>query len=190
MGQEMINGTPSTQTVDGDLLGRVYRSSPDISTATWGFRYGDLSVNPDALLTFTESGTNTYKFGCFDVSLSLLPGNPFDYSMGDETLSHLYGIAVANDNLLTVTGTPPSSADLNFSSDILTGGSGLVYYGFVLGDGCAVIGVPDGVSTGGSAVMAVLPEPSTPGTVSVELYLTGFGTPPDVTLYESWENLY
>lgn len=188
--EEILDDPPSTQTIEGDFLARVYRSSTDINTAIWGFRYGDRAIDPDALITLTEVGSSSYQFGCFDISVSYQPGVPFDYLLGDSNLSHIYGITTANDHLLTVTGTPPSSADLVFADENLSDGSGLVYYGLVLGDGCAALGVPDGVSLVGDAALGVYPVATSPGTVRIELYLDGFGTLSDVTSYELWDDLY
>ena len=63
-------------------------------------------------------------------------------------------------------------------------GGGLNYWGILLGDGCNVLGVPDGVGVGGDANMSLYPNGDR--TMTLELYSGGFGPPSDVTRSLDW----
>jgi hypothetical protein len=135
------------------------------------------------LLELTE-GTNQLQLGCFDVSVSFDPAaSEGTFLLGDKSISLLFGVVVANKQLLTITG--PAGFDTDLASlvfedgvPVASGSIGIDYWGFLMSDGCAVVGVPDGVAQGGTANMTLRIFDANPPRVIIELFPDGFGQPP------------
>lgn len=175
-----VDGSPSTLFLNGNFLLRMYNMEGKI-----GFQYG--GTDPDgagALLSISEDGTEV-QFGCFDVSLSFpLEGGLGDFILGDGNISNISGIVIVNQQLLTVI-SRGGGYDLVFEDYIPISGGGLNYFGIVLGNGCNVLGVPNGVGVGGDANISLYPI-NGDGTIWLELFSDGFGPPPDVTQSIDW----
>jgi len=178
-----VDGSPSTLFLKGNFLLRMYNMAGKI-----GFQYG--GIDPDgagALLSISEE-ENESQFGCFDVSLSFpLEGEEETFIMGDSNISNIYGIVVLDQQLLTVV-SRQGGYDLVFEDYMPISGGGLNYFGLVLGNGCNVLGLPDGVGVGGDANMSLYPI-NGDGTMMLELFSNGFGPPPDVTQSIDWLSL-
>jgi hypothetical protein len=176
---EPLNDGTSDLNIHGDFLLQVDRESN--GTTKLGFRYGG-DLDPSALLELTE-GTNQLQLGCFDVSVSFDPAaSEGTFLLGDKSISLLFGVVVANKQLLTITG--PGGFDTDLASlvfvdglPVASGSIGIDYWGFLMSDGCAVVGVPDGVAQGGTANMTMRIGGSDPSRVILELFPDGFGRP-------------